>query len=72
MLVEIDSLMKSIKSFYYDVIRDASEAHMPVDLFIDNECYYAWLSSRQRAERVCELANTLGIKMDVWRYVHWF
>ena len=71
-LVEIDSLMKSIKSFYYDVIKYAAEAHMSIDLFIDNECYYAWLISKEKAERVDELANTLGIQMDVWRHVHWF
>ena len=72
MLSTIKALMKDIKKFYYAVIDDAAAAHQSVDLFIDNECYYAWKESCKKAEEVTKLADILGIKMGVWSYVHWF
>lgn len=71
-LKEINTLMKSIKSFYYQVIEDASQEHMAIDTFIDNESYCAWCNACKDARKVDELAAKIGISFDVNRYIHWF
>lgn len=72
-LNEIRGLMKQIKQFYCDVIDDARHMGISIDLFIDNECYYAWKESCEQAKRVDQLCGKIGIKLDVNRYIHtWF
>ena len=71
-LNEIRELMKQIKQFYYEVIDDARHSGMSIDLFIDNECYYAWQDSCNKAKRVAELASKIGISFDIYSYVHYF
>jgi len=72
-LAEINALMDSLKRFYYEVIDEAATYNMSIDLFIDNECYYAWQDSCNKAKRVDELATKIGISFDTNRWVHtWF
>lgn len=72
-LNEIKELMSQLKQFYYEVIDDAKSMGISIDLFIDNECYYAWQDSYDKAKKVDELAAKIGIVFDTNRWVHtWF
>lgn len=59
------ALKARAKTLYNDLIDGARQAGMPLDLFIDNEAYFAWQLQNKYAEDCLRIAHSLGLDFDV-------
>lgn len=60
-------LKEKAKYLYNIVLRDAEEAEMPVDLFIDNEAYSTYCVQNNYVSEAEKIAQEFGIEFSIPR-----
>lgn len=61
--------LNHLKHLYYEVAKDANEADLPIDRFIDDYAYGTHCAMCNLAREIINMTKGL-IVLDVWKYVH--
>ena len=63
--------LNHLKYLYYEIAKDADEADLPIDRFIDDEAYGTHCAMCNLAREIINMTKGL-IVLDVWKYVYDF